>query len=357
LAPDAPEPMRMMAARGIMPGIKPGDLLVVLAVLSQGSDAHIASVASNTLQNLPAPILTGALASDLPGEVIEILAYAEGSKVEVVEKLLRMPRIGATALCTLAERANEQIGELVATNETLLLKYPEAIEKLYMNKRVRMSTADRLLELAVRHNITLSIPAFEAAAQAIQGELILEATQEPSLDDILFAETDAIAEQTELELTDGELYEVNDEGEESVRKQVVPLYASIHQMTVTQKIRRAVLGTAAERMILVRDGNRLVATAAASSPMLTENDAAKIAASRTVIDDVLRIIARNPEFTSSYQVKLNLVTNPRTPLTFSSRLLPLLRDNDLRSIVKNRNVPNAIRTAVRQHLAKKSVKQ
>jgi hypothetical protein len=124
-------------------------------------------------------------------------------------------------------------------------------------------------------------------------------------------------------------------------------------MSVTQKIRRATLGTSAERLLLVRDTNRLVATAAASSPMLNENDAARIATSRMVSEDVLRIIARNPEFTRSYQVKLNLVLNPRTPFTFSSRILPLLRDNDVRLMTKSKNVPSAIQSAARNMMARK----
>ena len=54
---------------------------------------------------------------------------------------------------------------------------------------------------------------------------------------------------------------VSDEGEEEVADRFVPLYARIGQMTIAQKIRIAMLGTAAERMLLLRDSNRLVATA------------------------------------------------------------------------------------------------
>jgi hypothetical protein len=87
--------------------------------------------------------------------------------------------------------------------------------------------------------------------------------------------------------------------------------------------------------------------------MLKDGEAARIAASRNVIDDVLRLIAMNRDFTRNYQVKLNLVGNPRTPFTFSSRIIPLLRDNDLRSLSKSKNVPAAIQTAVRQQLSRK----
>ena len=48
-----------------------------------------------------------------------------------------------------AQAANESIGELVAASDSVLLKHPRVIEKLYLNRRVRMSTADRLVDLAV----------------------------------------------------------------------------------------------------------------------------------------------------------------------------------------------------------------
>ena len=57
--------------------------------------------------------------------------------------------------------------------------------------------------------------------------------------------------------------------------------------------------------------------------------------------------------TRNYQVKLNLVGNPRTPFAFSSQMIPHLRDNDLRSLAKSKNVPGAIAQAAKRHLSRK----
>jgi hypothetical protein len=355
LGPNAPAPARLMAARGVIPGVKPGDLVTVVALLADRSDdKKVAETASGTLAKLPPPVLKGALQSDLPSLVVERLAGAYAADHAVVEQLLRMPRISGDALALLAERADERIGELVATNEQRLLENPNVIEKLYMNKRVRMSTADRLLELAVRNDLELSFPAFKEAAAAIKNELIPEPTDEPTFDDVLFNETDRIARSTEAQAgTDADSHDVNDEGEEQVKEQFASLHTQIAQMTITQRIRRAQVGTAGERLILVRDANKLVAEAAAKSPMLRENDACRIAASRAVSEDVLRIIAQNREFTRNYQTKVNLVTNPRTPFTFAARLIPHLRENDLRGLARSKNVSGAIVKAVRQQLQRK----
>ena len=148
-------------------------------------------------------------------------------------------------------------------------------------------------------------------------------------------------------------HEIDDEGEEKVREKFLPLHAQIAELTVTQKIRRAMLGTAAERLLLVRDPNRLVQAAVAKSPAITENEAVRITASRAMSDEVLRIIAMNRDLVRSYQVKFNLVTNPRTPLAFASRLVQFLRDSDLRSLSRSKNVSAAVSQIVQQTLPRK----
>jgi hypothetical protein len=283
-----------------------------------------------------------------------MLAELQHSDVSVVSRLLAAPRVTSLALEIVAEKANESIGEVIAASDSVLLRFPRVIEKLYMNRRVRMSTADRLVDLAVRNKIELSIPAFKQAAAAIANQLIAEPTEEPTFDDELFRKAEELALQAGAIAPDEDTHQTNDEGEEEVSQKFQPLYAQIAQMTISQKIRRATLGTGAERLLLVRDTNRLVATAAATSPMLNENDAVRISASRSVSDDVLRIIAQNRDFTRNYQVKLNLVSNPRTPFTFTSRLIPLLRDNDLRILSRSKNVPGAVSTAVKQQMQRKS---
>jgi hypothetical protein len=352
LGPDAPAPMRQMAARGILPGAKPADLVTVVALLADQPDQSIAATARQTLQKLPAPILDAALDQPLDALVVERMASAYAENASVVERLLRQASLGQSALETLAERADERVGELIATNEQRMLMFPTVIEKLYLNTRVRMSTADRLIELAVRNGLELSIPAFKEAATAIKNELIPEPTPERTFDDELFAETAAIAAAAVL-ADEEDTHELDDEGEEKLRDKFLPLHVRIAQMTVSQKIRCATLGTSAERLMLVRDANRLVSSAAAKSPLMKENEVVCLSASRALSEDVLRIIASNRDYTRNYQVKINLVNNPRTPFTFVARLIPHLRESELRTIAKSKNVTGTVATAARQQLDRK----
>jgi hypothetical protein len=353
LAPGAPAPLKLMAARGIAPGLKPEAIVTLVCAFTFDADPALAQTARETLEKLPSPVLQGALATDLQSTVLELLAEVQHGDTSIVSRLLGSTNITSHALELVAAKANESIGELIAASDSVLLRFPRVIETLYMNRRVRMSTADRLVDLAVRNKIELKIPAFKQAAAAIANQLIPEPTEDPTFDDELFRKAEEIAKQIQI-ADDEDTHATNEKGEEEVTEKFLPLYAQIAQMTISQKIRRATLGNGAERMLLVRDSNRLVATAAATSPLMNESEAARIASSRNVIEDVLRIIAQNRDFTRNYQVKLNLVGNPRTPFSFSARLIPLLRDNDLRSLSKSKNVPSAISTAVRQQLSRKT---
>lgn len=352
LSPGAPLPAKMLASRGIIPGCPPGDALAVLTVLSQAEEPEVRASAEATLKSLPKPLIEGALASELQAAVLEELVWVLGNDLLALPRLLKMRALDEAVLCRLCERATEAAGEIIATNEALILRFPAAIEKLYMNQKVRMSTSDRLIELAVRNGLELEFPAFKLAAQVIQNQLIPEPTEEPGFDDQLYSAATELSANLELESVEEDVCEADEEGHELVRQKFVPLFTQIQEMTVTQKIRSAMLGNATMRMLLVRDSNRLVAEAVARSPRLTENEVIRIAAARTVSDDVLRIIASNREHTRSYQVKLNLVCNPRTPFSFTSRLLPHLRTNDLRGIARSKNVPAAVNKLARQQLSR-----
>ncbi len=358
LGEGAPKPPRMMAARGVMPGLKPADIVTVVAALTTNDDSEVAEAAQATFAKLPPPMLNGALATDLDPGVADLLARAYLTNHDVMARVLQLPRLRDDTLIESAAQADEKLGELIATNEQRMLRCPQVIEKLYMNRRVRMSTSDRLLDLAVRNGVEVNIPAFKEASEAIKNELILEPTEEPTYDDLLFLEVEHLAEQVEATVDPDRMFVTADEnpGEESekIAEDARPLHARIADMTVTEKIRAAMLGNSACRLLLVRDKNRLVAEAAAKSPLITENDAARIAASRAVSDEVLRIIAMNRELVRNYQVKLNLVQNPRTPFTFAMRLIPQLRDNDVRLLARSKNVPNQVCVAARRQLQRKA---
>jgi hypothetical protein len=359
LQPSAPPKLQEMAARGIAPGIKPADMLAILIVLSASDRPALKETAEKTLSALPEPLLAAALGVDLAPAAVDVLARTCVDRMDVLEKLVAMPQIAMETLEAVARSGGEQATELLAVNEERLLAHPRLIELLYLNKNTRMSTADRIVELATRHHLELTgIAAWKEASAAIQNELVVEPGGEPTPDDILFQETQALAESLahdapsveEPEDTHAEV----EEGKEVVKDRFVPLYKRIADMSVTQKIRRAMLGTREERMLLVRDTNRLVSSATVRSPLMKEDEAALLSRNKNINEEVLRIIASTPEWLRSYLVKKNLVENPKTPILIASRLVQQLRESDLRQIAKSKNVTGAVQEAARRHLNRRT---
>jgi hypothetical protein len=302
-------------------------------------------------------LLKGALSETLLPGVLTMLAFTYSTNASVAEKILMHEGLPLEAVEEMAQRASEEVAELVATNEERMLAHPPIIEKLYMNKVTRMSTADRVLELAVRNRIELpGIPAYREAAAAIAQELIVEASVEPTPDDVHFKDTELTANRTPCDPSVEDTHRLDEtSGTEVVDDKFLPLHQRLATMTVSQKIRRAMLGTATERLILVRDSNRLVAEAAVKSPSIQENEIARISASRSVCEDVLRVIALDREWTRSHQIKVNLVQNPRTPFVFAAKLIPHLREHELKMLAKNKNVPGAVAQAAKQQLSRRRV--
>ena len=352
LAAGTPAKLKEMAARGLAPGLKPAELVTVIVALSLGDDPQPKEVAEKTLSALPEPLLNAALDADLPGPTIEAIMRRTAERPDVVAKLLRMPQVEIATVEDLARSGSEAITEIVGTNEERLLSHPRIVELLYFNKHTRASTVDRLVELMTRHGIELhGIPAWREVATAIQGELIAEPSDEPLPDDLAYREAAELAERLTREAAEDEdTHAETDEGVEELKNKFMPLYQKLAEMPIGARIRRAQLGTREERMLLVRDSNRIVATAAVKSPGMQESEVVLISRNRNLSDDVLRVIASTPEWLRSYTVKRNLVENPKTPVMISTRLVEHLREADLRNVARSKNVTGPVKEAARRHL-------
>lgn len=372
LDPASPPQLRAVAAKGLMPGVKPADMLAVVVLLSLGEDAA-AEAAKTTLAKLPAPLINGALAApELHPAVLDTIGPIYAEDAAVAEKVLLHASILHETVIAMAAIASEPVCELIATNEERLLAQPAIIEKLYLNKNCRMSTSDRILELAVRNGIELAIPAFAQAKLAIEGELIAEATEEKSFDDEQFDTVSETAKDLQLD-EDEDTHELNPEtGEEEVTQKAKPLQAIWMDMRPSAKIRFLNLATLKQydskgkeigeqrydvkalRSLGVRDSNPLVACAALGTAGVSDAEIVRIAKMRNVCEEVLREIAMSKEWTRHYMIKFNLVANPRTPFGQASKFVLHLRENDLKTLVKSKDVSGAIQTAARQHLARKA---
>jgi hypothetical protein len=345
--PEGPVPARTMAARGLVP-LRGGDLVMLLLQLAADPTEVIAKSAGESLDKLPPEVVDAACDQAMPAVFLDALSDRIRESPDRLERIVANPATADVTIARIARLAPERVCERIALNEQRLLGAPAIIEALYKNKSTRMSTADRLIELAARHGVELeNVHTYKAHVEAIQGQLIPEASDEPLPGDAMFVE--ALAADSDAEAIDQDAVE----GTEKVKEEFKPLSMQIANMTTQEKLRLTLVGSAGARALLVRDSNRMVAMAAISSPMVSEAEASGIANSRQVSDDVLRFIGNKREWLSNYEVKKALVFNPKTPMGISMKFLAHLHTADLRTLARSRGVPAALKTAAGQRVAKK----
>ena len=124
---------------------------------------------------------------------------------------------------------------------------------------------------------------------------------------------------------------------------------ALRDMNVGQKIKVAMLGNLEVRKILIKDPRKQIVMAVLGNARITDKEVASIAGDPSSSLDAISYIASNKSLSKSYQVKLALVNNPKTPMKTALLLLETIRMNDLKNIAKSRNVSNVIK----QRAAKK----
>ncbi len=347
---DAPTPARMMAAKGLVPA-KGGDLVSLLCQLANDADSEVKRTATESLNNLPDTILLPACGQVDNPSLLHGVSEFFANREDVLMEVLQNRAASDFTYESIAKACSENLCERIALDQQRLLGAPKIIEALYNNTNTRSSTADRLVELAVRNNVDLSgIPAFKLHAEAIKGQLIPEPTEEPLPGDDIFAKTVEVDH-------DEDAFEVDEEeGTEELNSKSKPLSFQIMDMNLAEKIRLAAVGNAAARSILVRDQNKLVCMAAISSAKMREREAAKIAVSKEVTQEVLRYIGNRKKWARNYEIKRALVFNPKTPMGIALRFLGHMRENDVKALGKTRGVRGALKTAALARLRKREKK-
>ncbi len=332
-----PGPGKMMASRGMAP-LPAVDQLSVLYQITLDADPGLAKSARETAGKLPDSVLAAALVNGaLDRRVIDFFAQLAGNRPAVFDALVQNPSIADETLAWLAGRLGAREVDRIAANEQRMLRHPEIIAAMYMNRHARMSTVDRAVELAVRNHVRVpGLAAWDEIARALQSEKAPAAQ-----DDALFAVVAAgTADDTKLVQGDGERIREEDELEQEVleKGKQVPF----NELSIPAQIRAATVGDAFMRGLAIRSPIRIVAMAAVKSPAVTEFEAGRYASNHSLSEDVIRYIAQKREFMKLYGTKYALCRNPKTPIPDSMRILPFLREKDLHLLSKSKGVPSAV---------------
>jgi hypothetical protein len=128
------------------------------------------------------------------------------------------------------------------------------------------------------------------------------------------------------------------------------LYAQIVTMKVGEKLKLALKGNKEARTILIRDPNRLIQRFVLSNPRISDDEVLAMARNRNLDQELLRKIGEHRNWPRNPQIRLALVTNPKTPLATALPFVNQLPERDLRSLAKSKNVSATVVTQARRLL-------
>ena len=364
-----PAPVRLMAARGLAPLARPGDLISVLYQLGVDSDAALAQAADKTARELPDKIVSGGLQDGtLDPRVLDWFATRLMTRPTLLSPIILNPASADETIALLAAKLGDAEIDLIAQNEQRLLRAPAIIAAMYLNPRARMSTVDRAVELAVRNQLVVpGIPSWDAIVHAVLGtQPVLNdeaaavgteaapvvSTVDAAAGDAAFAAAAAkFTNDADTEADKVAAALIADETGEAVSQEAQKM--QIDKLSIPGKVRLATLGNAFARSVLIRDSNKLVAMAAIRSPKVTDDEVMKYAHNKALHVDVIRLIAGNKAWTRTYAIKVALVLNSKCPLPFTMRFLPLMQDRDMRTVAQSKGVPSALVNQAKKLLALK----
>ncbi len=330
---DAPLEARQMAARGALP-LEPLELVTVLFVLANDPEASVKDTARKSLEGLPEHILSSVLSGPAHPALLSYLARVHKENVAYCEALALNNATDDETIAWLATLPHSRVVDIISQNQERMMRTEEIVEALGANPLTGRAVIERILSFLGLTERDATEDEDDALDESEAEAAVLELLGE-GMGDI----ARLLAQENEDKLED-EAIEGN-------------LFAAVQNMSVMQKIKLSRMGGKEARSLLIRDRNRIVCTSVLGSPKLTETEVIAFAQNRSIGEELLRMIASNRDWTKNYQIKLAIVTNPKTPLPTAISFINHVRDKDLRMLMKSRDVSSNISAQAGRILTKK----
>ena len=371
---NAPAAARLAAARGLLP-LPQADLLEALVHLSADNDPDVARAAQSTLDaQQPQDLLNVAQTEAVAPSVLGYFASLSSAGRDLHEAVAGNHNTPDEAIALLARiTADASLLEFITLNQQRLIRAPEIIDAVLLNP-ARTAEAERRAketrreffekergarqiaqELRARGN-SAAAEFFESAElSGITGQLSVDdawviaqhiEVSDADIDDSWLAREfieEMMAETPEQIAANAQAVINAERVEGDTSPERISLIRRIMFMTVKDRVKLAIKGDREARGILIRDSNKIVASAVMHNPRITDHEVENISSMRTVAEEVLRLIGMNRAWARSYPIIHNLARNPRTPMATAVHILPRIRTKDLKAIALNRNVSEAVR--------------
>jgi len=238
----------------------------------------------------------------------------------IVGKIIRNQAFPPEFLQKIASSGTFPMLEMLLENQIKLIAFPDILDKIDANPN-----ADNFIKSKTRE-----IREFYLADQSkanIKEEEVLE----------------DIRELSEKSPEKPEENDTESPPEEAIEDKTMTALQRINEMSVSERIKLALTGTRADRMILIRDPNKMVSLAVIHSPKLTQDEVSLIVKNRSLSLELINEITKNREWTKNYSIILELANNPKTPVKNVISYLNRFHTMDLKTLARDKNVSPVVR--------------
>ncbi len=338
----APRPIRLFAAQGLLP-IGREDLIRVLLLLVADTDDEVADAARKTLDDFAIDHLLAVLnLNDVDPLEIELLARCRPDET-LWAHIARAHKCANETLRWLARIGPPSIQDMIITNQVRVLGCLELLEDLRSNPQVSQEVLRRAREFEEEF-------LEKAIVWASSGDKQAPAAEEGTSIEHALADLKAVG----LRVPGGEIEAIKvTELDAGASPELRDAHARLALMNTAQRVIQALTGTREERLILIRDRSTMVIRAVLSSPKMNEIELEQIAGMRACSEEALRIIAAKPRWLRRYSVLRALAFNPKTPPGIGLQLVRRLSQRDMLLISKDRGVSEAVRRVAREQVERR----
>jgi len=262
-----------------------------------------------------------------------LIEALSSENIEQIIKIIHNQSLPLEFLVKIAELGNTNMLEMLLENQIKLIAFPNILDVMEKNSQVNNFIRGKIQEI---RDFYLK----EEKAALISEEDIID-----NIQDIVQKD------QEEQKDESGEITI------EELQEKIVTTLQRINELSVPERVKLALTGTRTERMILIKDTNKLVALAVLESPKLTEDEILLTLRDRSISQEIIAKIANNRELSKNYTMILEMVQNPKTPLKKALGMITKLHLKDLKRLTFDKNVHYVVRNVAANLYKEKTTKR
>ncbi len=271
-----------------------------------------------------------------------LLEALERQNLAILTTVIQNAALPYEFLVAVGERGPAAALDVLIENQIRLIAYPEILDAMERNPQVTPFLLGRIREV---RDFYLR----EQKAEEIPAAAVL-----PSLTEVIAEEKKAERQQKQETEEQGEK-----KGEElppleiEVEKIALTTLQKINRMSITERIKLALSGSKTERMVLIKDSNKMVQLAVLESPKINEDEILIYSKDKALAGDLVSKIANSRDWTRNYTIILSLIQNPKTPINRALGFIKQLHERDLKLVMLDKNINPVIRNLAASYFRNK----